>query len=77
MAIQELPPVAARRSECASEFTTARWSSAKADRLGDAVNLAARLAGLAAKGQIMTSRETVDRMTPTQKAFRAVCTRSR
>jgi Adenylate cyclase, family 3 (some proteins contain HAMP domain) len=39
------------------------------DVFGDAVNLAARLAGLAAKGQIMTSRETVERMTPTQKAF--------
>jgi class 3 adenylate cyclase len=34
------------------------------DVFGDTVNLAARLTGLATKGQIITSRETVDRMNP-------------
>jgi adenylate cyclase len=37
------------------------------DVVGDAVNLAARLAEMASKGQIIASMETVDRLTPMQK----------
>ena len=39
------------------------------DVFGDSVNVAARLAGLASKGQIMTSRETVDLMMPLMKSM--------
>jgi adenylate cyclase len=38
------------------------------DVFGDSVNLAARLAGLASKGQIMTSRETVELMSPIMRS---------
>jgi adenylate cyclase len=38
------------------------------DVFGDTVNTAARLAGIAAKGQIMTSRGTVELMTDAQQA---------
>ena len=38
------------------------------DVFGDTVNLAARLTGLATRGQIITSRETVDRLTPMLKS---------
>jgi len=37
------------------------------DVFGDTVNLAARLAEMASKGQIITSLETVDRLEPVQK----------
>ena len=69
MAIQELPPVASSKIGVRIGFHYGPVVEREGDVFGDAVNLAARLAGLAAKGQIMTSRETVDRMTPTQKAF--------
>ena len=69
MAIQELPPVANSKIGVRIGFHYGPVVEREGDVFGDAVNLAARLAGLAAKGQIMTSRETVDRMTPTQKAF--------
>lgn len=38
------------------------------DVFGDTVNLAARLSGLATKGQIITTRETVDRLAPMLKS---------
>ena len=38
------------------------------DVFGDTVNVAARLAGIAARGQIMTSRATVELMTDAQRA---------
>lgn len=38
------------------------------DVFGDTVNLAARLSGLATKGQIITTRETVDRVSPMLKS---------
>jgi len=69
MAIQELAPVAGSKIGVRIGFHYGPVVEREGDVFGDAVNLAARLAGLAAKGQIMTSRETVDRMTPTQKAF--------
>lgn len=69
MAIQELPPVASSKIGVRIGFHYGPVVEREGDVFGDAVNLAARLTGLAAKGQIMTSRETVDRMTPTQKAF--------
>ena len=67
--IQELAPVAGSKIGVRIGFHYGPVVEREGDVFGDAVNLAARLAGLAAKGQIMTSRETVDRMTPTQKAF--------
>jgi class 3 adenylate cyclase len=67
--IQELAPVAGTKIGVRIGFHYGPVVERDGDVFGDAVNLAARLAGLAAKGQIMTSRETVERMTPTQKAF--------
>jgi adenylate cyclase len=37
------------------------------DVFGDTVNVAARLSTLASKGQVMTSRESIERMTPAQR----------
>jgi class 3 adenylate cyclase len=68
-AIQELGPVAGTKIGVRIGFHYGPVVERDGDVFGDAVNLAARLAGLAAKGQIMTSRETVEKMTPTQKAF--------
>ena len=68
-AIQELPPLANSKIGVRIGFHYGPVVERDGDVFGDAVNLAARLAGLAAKGQIMTSRETVDRMTQSQKAF--------
>jgi adenylate cyclase len=67
--IQDLAPVAGSKIGVRIGFHYGPVVEREGDVFGDAVNLAARLAGLAAKGQIMTSRETVERMTPTQKAF--------
>jgi len=67
--IQELAPVAGTKIGVRIGFHYGPVVERDGDVFGDAVNLAARLAGLAAKGQIMTSRETVEHMTPTQKAF--------
>jgi adenylate cyclase len=68
-AIQELAPVAGTKIGVRIGFHYGPVVERDGDVFGDAVNLAARLAGLAAKGQIMTSRETVERMTASQKAF--------
>jgi adenylate cyclase len=68
-AIQELAPLAGSKIGVRIGFHFGPVVERDGDVFGDAVNLAARLAGLAAKGQIMTSRETVDRMAPNQKAF--------
>lgn len=42
--------------------------ASEGDVFGDTVNVAARLAGIAARGQIMTSRATVELMTDAQRA---------
>ena len=68
-AIQELAPVAGSKIGVRIGFHYGPVVERDGDVFGDAVNLAARLAGLAANGQIMTSRETVERMTPTQKVY--------
>ncbi len=65
--IGELPPVGTWKLGVRIGFHYGPVVEHEGDVFGDAVNLSARLAGLAAKGQIMTSRETVNRMTPTQK----------
>ena len=66
-AINELPPVANSKIGVRIGFHFGPVVEQDGDVFGDAVNLAARLAGLAAKGQVMTSRETVERMTQTQR----------
>lgn len=68
-AIDELAPVGKTKIGVRIGFHYGPVVERDNDVFGDAVNLAARLTGLAAKGQIMTSRETVDRMSQTQKAF--------
>ncbi len=68
LAIDEMPPVGASKIGIRIGFHFGPVVERDGDVFGDSVNLAARLAGLASKGQIMTSRETIDRMTPVQKA---------
>src|SRR5260370_9823617 len=67
-AISEMPPVGNTQIGIRIGFHHGPVVERDGDVFGDSVNLAARLAGLASKGQIMTSRETIDHMTPVQKA---------
>lgn len=67
-AIDALPPVANFKLGVRIGFHFGPVVEREGDVFGDTVNLAARLARLASKGQIMSSHETVDRLTPTQKA---------
>jgi hypothetical protein len=68
LAINDMPPVGGMKIGVRIGFHHGPVVERDGDVFGDSVNLAARLAGLASKGQIMTSRETIDRMTPMQKA---------
>ncbi|MEK7750575.1 MAG: adenylate/guanylate cyclase domain-containing protein [Acidobacteriota bacterium] len=69
LAIEELPPVAGTKLGVRIGFhagpVVARDDG---DVFGDTVNLAARLTGLATKGQIITSRESADRLPPMLKS---------
>ena len=67
-AIDELPPVANTKIGVRIGFHFGPMVERDNDVFGDSVNLAARLAGLASKGQIMTSRETVEMMTPLMRS---------
>lgn len=67
-AIDELPPVANTKIGVRIGFHYGPLVERDNDVFGDSVNLAARLAGLASKGQIMTSRETVEMMTPLMRS---------
>jgi len=60
--VDELPPVAGTKLGIRIGFHLGPVVDRDGDVFGDTVNLAARLTGLAAKGQIITSRESVDRL---------------
>ncbi len=67
-AIDEMPPVANTKIGVRIGFHFGPLVERDGDVFGDSVNLAARLAGLASKGQIMTSRETVELMSPIMRS---------
>ncbi len=67
-AIIELPPVGNTQIGIRIGFNHGPVVERDGDVFGDAVNLAARLAGVATKGQIITARDTVMLMSPMLKA---------
>ena len=74
-AISELPPVGKTTLGIRIGFNFGPVVERDGDVFGDAVNLAARLAAVATKGQIITARETVMMMSPMLKAnTRAITT---
>ncbi len=74
-AISELPPVGGTQIGIRIGFNYGPVVERDGDVFGDAVNLAARLAGVATKGQIITARDTVMLMSPMLKAgTRAITT---
>src|SRR5919109_2102778 len=74
-AIAELPPVGNTQIGIRVGFNHGPVVEREGDIFGDAVNLAARLAGVATKGQIITARDTVMLMSPMLKAAtRAITT---
>jgi len=74
-AIAELPPVGNTQIGIRIGFNHGPVVERDGDVFGDAVNLAARLAGVATKGQIITARDTVMLMSPMLKAAtRAITT---
>ena len=62
--IEEMAPVAGTKIGIRIGFQFGPLVDRDGDVFGDTVNLAARLTGLATRGQIITSRETVDKLTP-------------
>jgi len=75
IAIAELPPVGNTTLGIRIGFNFGPVVERDGDVYGDAVNLAARLAGVATKGQIITARDTVMLMSPMLKAAtRAITT---
>src|SRR2546421_7443575 len=75
LAIAELPPVGNTQIGIRVGFNHGPVVEREGDVFGDAVNLAARLAGVATKGQIITARDTVMLMSPMLKAAtRAITT---
>ena len=74
-AISELPPVGSAQIGIRIGFNHGPVVERDGDVFGDAVNLAARLAAVATKGQIITARDTVMLMSPMLKAAtRAITT---
>ena len=74
-AISELPPVGNTQIGIRIGFNFGPVVERDGDVFGDAVNLAARLAAVATKGQIISARETVMLMAPMLKAAtRAITT---
>jgi adenylate cyclase len=63
-AVESLAPVADKRLALRVGFHAGPVLRRDGDLFGDTVNLAARLAGQATPGQILTSRETADRLSP-------------
>src|SRR5688572_14725212 len=75
LAISELPPVGTTTLGIRIGFNFGPVVNRDGDVFGDAVNLAARLAAVATKGQIITARDTVMLMSPMLKAStRAITT---
>jgi adenylate cyclase len=74
-AISEMPPVGNTQIGIRIGFNFGPVVERDGDVFGDAVNLAARLAAVATKGQIISARETVMLMSPMLKAAtRAITT---
>src|SRR5881394_3939994 len=74
-AIAELPPVGSTQMGIRIGFNHGPVVERDGDVFGDAVNLAARLAAVATKGQIISARDTVMLMAPMLKAAtRAITT---
>ena len=74
-AIAELPPVGSTQIGIRIGFNFGPVVERDGDVFGDAVNLAARLAAVATKGQIISARDTVMLMAPMLKAAtRAITT---
>lgn len=67
LAIQDMPAVGESKIGVRIGFHHGPVVERDGDVFGDTVNIAARLSSLASKGQIMTSRETVEQMSPTQR----------
>src|SRR5437867_10663465 len=63
-AISEMPPVGNTQIGVRIGFNHGPVVERDGDVFGDAVNLAARFAGVGTKGQITTARDTVMRMSP-------------
>jgi adenylate cyclase len=75
LAISQLPPVGNTALGIRVGFNYGAVVERDGDVFGDAVNLASRLATVAAKGQIITARDTVMLMSPMLKAnTRAITT---
>src|SRR5262245_15735231 len=75
LAISTLPPVGKTVLGIRVGFNYGPVVERDGDVFGDAVNLAARLAAVATKGQIITARDTVTRLSPMLKAnTRAITT---
>jgi adenylate cyclase len=68
LGIAELSPVGGTQLGIRVGFNYGPIVERDGDIFGDAVNLAARLAGVAAKGQIITAKDTVMRMSPMLKS---------
>lgn len=68
LAVENLPPVAGTKLGIRIGFQFGPVVERDGDVFGDTVNLAARLAGLAARGQIMTSLDTVKQMSVALKS---------
>ena len=74
-AIADLPPVGGTRIGIRIGFNYGTVIERDGDVFGDAVNLAARLAGVATRGQIITARDTVMLLAPVRRAAtRAITT---
>ncbi|MBC8021965.1 MAG: adenylate/guanylate cyclase domain-containing protein [Burkholderiales bacterium] len=67
LAIQEEAPVGDATLGVRIGFHHGTVVEREGDVFGDTVNIAARLSALASKGQIMTSRETIERLTAAQR----------
>ena len=65
--VDALPAIDGSKLGCRIGFHEGALIHREDDVFGDAVNLAARLAGLAARGQIITSAEVVDALDPVLK----------
>lgn len=73
LGITQMPPVGNTRIGIRIGFNFGPIVEREGDVFGDAVNLASRLAGVATKGQIITARDTVMRLSPMLKgATRAI-----
>jgi adenylate cyclase len=66
-AIEQMPRVGDVKMGARIGFQHGAVVERDGDVFGDTVNIAARLSSLAARGQVMTSRETVERMTAAQR----------